>query len=184
MSVGLGAATVLAGAAAKPFVENLIAGLVMGVSRVLNIGDTVIVREQYATVEDITMTHTTLKLWDWRRLVVPNSQMLATEFLNYSLNDLFIWAYIEFWVDYDVDLDLLEELAREATRQSPYFADYEPPQLWVMDCSKEGVKCWLAGWANSPNDAWYLKSDMRKGLVKAFQRKKIETHRFRITQAL
>ena len=54
VSVLLGAATVTAGVAIKPVVENFVAGLVMGFSKVLNIGDTVVINEKYATVEDIS----------------------------------------------------------------------------------------------------------------------------------
>lgn len=178
VSVLLGACTVTAGVAAKPVVENFIAGLVMGFSKVLNIGDTVMVNGNYATVEDISMTHTTLRIWDWRRYIVPNSKMLQTEFLNYSVVDAYQWAYVEFWVSYSADLDEVKRLVVKAAKESKYFAGHEDPVLFVMDTAKEGVCCWLAAWADNPSDAWMLKADMRSGLISAFVKLGVEPHQY------
>ena len=39
-----------------------------------------------------------------------------------------------------------------------------------------GMRCWLAAWANAPSDAWYLRNDMRTGLVRELSRAGIATH--------
>jgi small-conductance mechanosensitive channel len=177
----LGAAlTVLIGVAARPIVENAIAGLVISYSRMINIGDTVRVHGQYGTIEDISATHTTLKVWDWRRYLIPNARMLQVEFENFSLHDRFQWAYVEFMVDYDVDLDVVQRLGMEAAAESSYLADYEPPALWVSEMRPEGVVCWLPGWADTPSDAWMLRSDIRRGLMKRFREAGIAIHRHRV----
>ncbi|MEO1173243.1 MAG: mechanosensitive ion channel domain-containing protein, partial [Myxococcota bacterium] len=69
LSLTVGVITVLIGVAARPFIENVIAGLVISISKVIRIGDTVKIDEWYGTIEDINTTHTTIKLWDWRRYV-------------------------------------------------------------------------------------------------------------------
>lgn len=176
LSVVVGAVTVVLGIAARPVVENFIAGLVVGFSKVLNIGDTVMVDGNYCTVEDISATHTTLKLWDWRRYVVPNTQMLQTEFINYTLTDSFVWAYVEFWVSYEADLKQIRELCEAIPEKSRYYSEYEAPRFWVMDTDKEGIRCWLAAWANSPADAWMLKTDIRTELVLTLRELGIRTH--------
>lgn len=177
LTLMVGVFTVIVGMAAKPMVENFVAGLVIGFSRVLNIGDVVMVSDCYATVEDISMTHTTLKLWDWRRRVVPNCRMLESEFLNYSLTDKFQWAYVEFWVSYESDMELVKELATAAPYESQYFVEYDKPQMWVMETAKEGIRCWVAAWADDPNDAWMLKADIRGYLMTNFQKHGITVHR-------
>jgi small-conductance mechanosensitive channel len=168
--------TVVLGVAARPLIENAMSGLVVSYSNLIRIGDTVRVEDMYGTVEDITMTHTTIKLWDWRRLIVPNAKMLQQSFYNYSVFDKYQWAYVEFWVAYDADLAEVEELARQAAKASKYFADYEPPHLWISGLDREGINCWLAGWADSPSDAWYLRHEMRLNLAKALRERGINVH--------
>lgn len=180
LSVMVGAITVFVGMAARPTVENVLAGLALAWSKQINIGDTVMLDELYGTVEDITVTHTTLRVWDWRRYVVPNSRMMQSNVINYSLNDRYLWACIEFWVSHDSDIEQVERLALQVPLGSPSFVDHEPPSFWLMDVKETGIQCWLAAWADTPSSAWNLKHDMRKALLKAFREHGIKTHGYRL----
>jgi small-conductance mechanosensitive channel len=81
LSLVAASVAVLFGIAARPVVENAIAGVVIAHSKLINIGDSIRVDDHYGTIEDVTTTHTTVKLWDWRRYVVPNSAMLQMRLL-------------------------------------------------------------------------------------------------------
>ncbi len=177
------AAAVL-GIAARPFVENLISGVVISFSNQLRIGDTVLLENDlYGTVEDITITHTVIKLWDWRRHIVSNSVMLQKDFTNLSHKDQHLWAHVEFHVDYEADLDVVEHIAIEAAKQSRYHADYESPQMWVRSLNTATIVIWVAAWAKSPEDAWELRADIRKNLVRGFQKRGIHSQLERIEVA-
>lgn len=185
ISVVAAIVTVVVGVAARPVVENAFAGLAIAWSRQVNIGDTVLVDDFYGTVEDITVTHTTVRLWDWRRYVVPNAKMMNSSLVNYSLHDRFQWAHVEFWVGPEVDLDVVEELAVTAPESSAYFAaEHEPPRFWVMELGQHGNRCWIAAWANTPSEAWSLKCDIRTALSAAFRREGISVHGFRLDAQL
>lgn len=159
-------ALAVVGVAARPMIENFISGMVLSFSRQLKVGDTVLLdAEHYGTVEDINATHTVLKLWDWRRYVVPNSSMLQKEVVSYSHKDQFLWTHVPFHVAPDADMELIERLAMEAAGESRFLARFEEPQFWVREMLPESNLCWLAAWAKNPEDAWYLRSDIRKALV-------------------
>jgi small-conductance mechanosensitive channel len=175
VSMAAAAITVVAGIAVKPFVENAIAGLVISFSKLINIGDTLLIGTQYGTVEDITTTHTTIKLWDWRRYVLPNGKMLQTEFTNYSLFDRDIWAHVKFWVAYDADIARVREIALGCAAESSHFAGNESASFWVMDLEREGIQCWVAAWARTPSDAWMLTNGMRTKLATDLRRAGIST---------
>lgn len=178
VSLFVAAASVIIGIAARPFLENFIAGVVLTFGKPFRVGDTVFIDEKYyGTVEDITMTHTIIKIWDWRRFVIPNSEMMNKNFLNYTLKDRFIWSYVEFRVAPDSDIDAVRAAAIEAAASSDAIADYEPPEFWVMGMEENAVKCWVAGWVNSPADSWQLNSDIRESLVKKLADLEITPHR-------
>jgi small-conductance mechanosensitive channel len=90
LSLLIGGGTVLVGVAARPFVENALSGLAISSSRLVSIGDTVLVDGFFGTIEDVTLTHTVVKIWDWRRYVIPNARMLSNPFVNASLFDRFV----------------------------------------------------------------------------------------------
>lgn len=127
VSLSITAGAVIVGIAARPMVENFIAGFVLTFSKQFHTGDTLLIDEQYGTIEDITPTHTVIKLWDWRRYIVPNSGMLAKEIFNFSTRDSFLWAKIEFYVAHDADLQLVESLAVAiATRNANLVGEEKP----------------------------------------------------------
>jgi small-conductance mechanosensitive channel len=180
ISVLVAASGIMVGIAARPFIENLISGIVISFSRPVRIGDTVIIDDHYGTVEDITITHTVVKIWNWRRYIIPNSRMLSKEIINCTINDAYQWVHVRFFVAYDNDLDLVEQLSVDAASKSKFFADYEDPKFWVMDMEKEGYKCWIAAWADSPIEAWELGNDIRSALIKQFRENGVKTHKFEI----
>ena len=171
--------TVVLGITARPFIGNLICGIVITFSRLIRIGDTVLIDGNYGTVEDISLTHTTLKIWDWRRYVIPNAKMLDKEFINYTVVDSYRWVKVEFWASYDADLDLVEKIAIEAMMASENLAEHEPPRLWVNELTKEGAHCLAMGWADSPSQGWMLAVDVRRELIKQFQKHGIKSHFYR-----
>ncbi len=176
ISLVAAAITVTLGVAARPFIENAIAGLIIAFSRLVSIGDTVKLDGHYGTIEDITATHTTIKIWDWRRYVVPNTRMLSENLINYTLNDSYVWVYVEFHVAYSVDIDQVRDLALAAPQLSEHYRDYEPPRFWVMELTRDSCRCWVAAWADNPPEAWLLGHDTRTELVRQFHKCGIETH--------
>jgi small-conductance mechanosensitive channel len=174
---------VVIGIAARPFIENLIAGIVITFSRHLRIGDTVEIDHMYGTIEDITPIYTIIKTWDWQRYVIPNADMLSKEFLSLTLSDNYRWSHIEFWVAPDADLAEVKANALQVASDCPHFAPHEGPSFWVMGLEKEGIRCWLAAWADSPGDAWVLASEMRTGVAEKLRLLKIPPHRYQVDLA-
>jgi small-conductance mechanosensitive channel len=176
VSVVTAAAAVTVGIAARPGLENAISGLVMSFSRVVNIGDTVEINGRYGTIEDITGTHVTLKTWDWRRYVITNTEMLRTTVINYTLNDSYVWAHVDFWVSYDASVDEVRELAREAPRSSRHWSQHEEPRVWVMELGPQGWRGRVAAWADGPADAWLLMDHTRAEILRTFRERGIACH--------
>lgn len=176
LSILVGSAAIITGMAARPFIENFLSGIAITSSKMLNIGDTILLNNNYGTIEDISPTHTVVKIWDWRRFVIPNSKMINHEFINYSLYDSWQLAYVEFFVAYQTDMQRIKELAQEAAKKSRHYAAIEEPSFWIMETTKETIKCWVAAWAKSPLEAWELKADIRTELILQFNKEGIETH--------
>ncbi len=177
LSAIVAALSVIVGIAARPLLENFVAGIMMTFSGVVRIGDTVDIQGSYGTIEDVTLTHTVVKVWNWRRHVIPNAVVMTCDFLNLTLYDNYQWCHAEFWVSPDADLDAVKTEAIAAARASAHYADHEPPRFWVMETGKDGVRCWIAAWADNPSDAWNLTNDMRTGIASRMQRLGIPPHR-------
>lgn len=176
ISIIVAIVSVVAGFALRPFLENLFSGIIISFFKSIRIGDTVRIDGHYGLIEEIGLTYSVLKRWDWVRIVVPNSKLLNKEIQNLTMNDHHIWANAEFYVAPDSDLDLVEALAKEVAINSPYNSKVEEPSFWVMDLNERSIRCWIAAWANNPSDAWELRHEMRFKLAKLFRQKGIKTH--------
>jgi len=175
ISIMVAAAAVIIGTAARPFIENFIAGVVISFSPRFRLGDTLLIENQYGTIEDISLTHTVIKLWDWRHLIIPNSAMLNREFINYCVNNTYIFAYVEFFVGSDADIEQVKDLAIHAAKQCSSSLKKESPQFWVMGMEKDGIKCWVATWADSPASAWETRINIRTAIIIGLQKYGIKT---------
>lgn len=165
VSLFAGAIAVLVGMAARPLFENLFAGIVITFSQPIRVGDTVVINGYYGTVEEINILTTVIKLWNWRRYVIPNHKLLEIEYENLNLNDENEWAHISFWVDPYADFAVVRDIAKKAMSSCKAMSDFEDPSFWVMEMGKDSVECWVAGWASTPAKAWALKSGARRNLI-------------------
>tara|TARA_R110002072_G_scaffold534_6_gene4064 strand:+ start:238474 stop:239346 length:873 start_codon:yes stop_codon:yes gene_type:complete len=172
--------SVIVGVSLRPFLENLFSGVVISFFKAVRIGDTVIMDGHYGIIEEIGLTYSVLKRWDWNRIVVPNSKLLQKEVENLTMNDHFIWAHIEFFVSPKASIAKVEELGMKVAKESKYFNKSEEPSFWVMEMQKDTIKCWLAAWADNPSEAWELRNDLRTGMIKSLQKEGVDFHHYNI----
>jgi len=71
----LGVSGVAIGFAFKDIFQNLLAGLLILITRPFRIGDQIVSGEHEGTVEDIQVRGTLLRTYDNRRVVIPNSEL-------------------------------------------------------------------------------------------------------------
>ncbi|MFW5845520.1 MAG: hypothetical protein ACOCXJ_04770, partial [Planctomycetota bacterium] len=45
----------------------------------------------------------------------------------------------------------------------------DQPEFWVRDMQPGTIACWIAGWVDSPEHAWYWRAGVRKGLLSRFR---------------
>ncbi|WP_124055369.1 mechanosensitive ion channel family protein [Arcanobacterium ihumii] len=79
-----GLVSVVAGLAAQTTLGNVFAGLQLAFSDSIRVGDIVFYKNNYTTVEEITLTYVVLAVWDGRRIIVPSSLMTTESFENWT----------------------------------------------------------------------------------------------------
>ena len=142
--------SVIIGISLRPFLENLFSGIIISFFKSIKIGDTVIIDKHYGLIEEIGLTYSVLKRWDWNRIVIPNSKLLQKDIQNLTMNDQFIWAYVEFYVAPSSDLEKVENIAKAAAKKSKYFSGAEEPSFWVMELEKSASQVLGCGMDQHP----------------------------------
>ncbi len=113
-----GIAGLAVGFAAKPLLENLVAGIQLAITQPFRIDDVVIVNGEFGWVEEISSTYVVIRCWDWRRLVVPLSYLMTNPFQNWTRQSSQIMGSVFFFVDYTADVNRIRAKAEELAKAS------------------------------------------------------------------
>jgi small-conductance mechanosensitive channel len=164
-----GVAGLAIGLAARPLLSNLIAGVQIAMAQPIRLDDVVFLEGEYGTIEEITTTYVVIKLWDWRRMVVPLSYFIEKPFQNWTRETSALIGSVFLYVDYTVPVEKLREKLMEIARASPLW-DGRVVVLQVSDATKDNtveLRALLS--ARSAPAAWDLRCEVREKLIAYLQ---------------
>lgn len=111
----------IVGFAAQTAISDLICGFLISIHKPFEIGDRVIPEGmEPGIVEDITLRHTVLRIYDGFRVVVPNSEMNAKVIVNTGWKTDRRGVHLTYSVGYDTDIQTAMDVIRDCVAESPY----------------------------------------------------------------
>ena len=175
MMAGAGITAIVVGFAAKSTLANLVSGLSLAIYRPFRIGDKVTVEGEYGTVEDITLRHTIVRTWEYKRLIIPNEKLDSMTVVNYSIIDPRILCRVEMGVSYDTDIDLARRLILEEADKCPH-RDIAAEVPWVRIISHGdfsiGLRLYM--WTQNVDEAWLGRFWILEHVKKRFDQEGVE----------
>ncbi len=159
-----GAAGILVGLAARPILTNLIAGVQIAITQPIRIGDAVVVENEWGWIEEITGTYVVIKIWDWRRLVVPISYFLEKPFQNWTRMSSEIIGAVLLWVDYATPIGHVREKLTDIVKNSKLW-DGRVVNMQVTDASDRSIQIRALASARNSQDVWDLRCEIREKLI-------------------
>ena len=159
-----GVAGLAIGLAARPLMSNLIAGVQIAVAQPIRLDDVVIVENEWGTIEEITTTYVVIKLWDWRRMVVPLSYFIEKPFQNWTRETSALIGSVFLYVDYTAPIDKLREKLDEIARASTLW-DGQVAVLQVSDAKDSTLELRALVSARNAPTAWDLRCEVREKLI-------------------
>ncbi|TAL00684.1 MAG: mechanosensitive ion channel family protein [Rhodospirillaceae bacterium] len=163
-----GAAGLIVGLAARPLLASLIAGVQLAITQPIRIDDAVVVENEWGWIEEITSTYVVIKLWDWRRLIVPLSYFMEKPFQNWTRESSAIIGTAFLHADYRVPVEALRTKLTEIARQSPLW-DKRIVNLQVTDAGSTTVEIRALVSARTSPEAWDLRCEVREKLLAFLQ---------------
>jgi small-conductance mechanosensitive channel len=164
-----GVAGIIAGLASRPVLTNFLAGVQIAVAQPIRIDDAVIVENEWGNVEEITFTYVVLRLWDWRRMVVPLSYFIEKPFQNWTRIGGELIGTVLLYVDPTAPVQIIREKLNEIATQSKLW-NGKVVNLQVTDCSETTIQLRALVSANSASAVWDLRCEVREKLIDFLQR--------------
>ena len=160
-----GVAGLVAGLAARPLFENLIAGIQLALTQPIRIDDVVIVEKQYGRIEEIHSTYVVVRLWDLRRLVVPLTYFIETPFENWTRRTANLMGEVYFFTDFTLDIDALRAEIPAMIASSPLW-DGQFQNLQVTDATDRALQLRVLVTARNSGDLFDLRCFVREQVAK------------------
>ncbi|MEW6249815.1 MAG: mechanosensitive ion channel domain-containing protein [Planctomycetota bacterium] len=163
-----GIAGIVAGLAARSVLANLLAGLQLAFTEPIRIGDAVVVKGEYGTIEEIGSSYVVVRIWDLRRLIVPLSHFIEEHFENWTWQSSDLLGTVILYVDYRASVeDLRAELRRIVQRSENW--DGQVAILQVTDTTERAVQLRALVSSSEPGRLWNLRCEVREQLLAYLQ---------------
>ncbi|NJN46180.1 MAG: mechanosensitive ion channel [Candidatus Competibacteraceae bacterium] len=164
-----GVAGLVAGVAARPFLENIIAGIQIGLTQPIRIDDVVIVEGEWGKIAEINATYVVVSIWDQRRLVVPLNYFNTQPFENWTRTSSDLLGTAFFYVDYTFPV---EEGRQELQRilDNCDLWDGKVCVLQVTDATAQTMEIRALMSAADASIAWDLRCHVREKFIEFLQR--------------
>lgn len=159
-----GAAGIVLGLAARPILSNLIAGLQIAITQPIRIEDVVVVEGEWGWIEDIGATYVVVRVWDWRRLVLPLTYFTEHPFQNWTRDSAKVIGTVSWRVDWRVPIPAMRQQLMDVLAGSALW-DGQVANLQVVDATGETIELRALMSARNSRQAWDLRCAVREALV-------------------
>lgn len=159
-----GVAGLVVGLAARPVLANLIAGIQLAVTQPIRIEDTVIVENEFGSIEEITSSYVVVRLWDQRRMVVPLSYFIEKPFQNWSREGSALLGAVLIYLDPTAPVDRIRTKAEEIVTASKLW-DRRVVTVQVTDAKPNAIEVRVLVSAGDPGKLFDLRCEVREKLI-------------------
>ncbi len=164
----LGISSVAIGFAFRDILQNFLAGILILLTEPFQIDDQIVFKDFEGTVENIQTRATTIRTYDGRRIVIPNSELFTN---SVTVNTAFENRRLEYdiGIGYGDDIDQAKQLMLEAIHSVNGALKDPAPDVLVMELAESSVNIRARWWINPPRRADSL--DARDQVLTAIKNK-------------
>ena len=159
-----GVAGIVVGVAAQKPLATLLAGIQLSITQPIRIGDSVLVENEFGTIEEINLTYVVLKTWDERRLIIPMSLFLEHPFQNWTKVASQLTGAITVRVDFRVSMPELRKRFETILVGHPLW-DGRTKAVQVTEAGERTLEVRLLVSAKDSSRLFDLRCDVREKLV-------------------
>jgi small-conductance mechanosensitive channel len=164
-----GVAGIVAGLAARPVLSNLIAGVQLAMTQPIRLEDAVIVENEYGNIEEITSTYVVVRLWDWRRMIVPLTYFIEKPFQNWTRESSTLIGAVLINVDYRAPIGAIRDKAQAIVKASSRW-DGRVFNVAVTDFKHDTMEVRILASAGNSGAVFDLRCEVREKLIDVLQR--------------
>lgn len=165
-----GVAGLAVGIAARPALENIIAGIQLALTQPIRIDDVVIVENEWGRVETIDSTYVVVRIWDERRMIVPLTYFIQHPFQNWTHKLTHLLGTVFLYLDYSVPMEPLRREMTTLLESNPLW-DGQVNVIQVTDVKENTIELRLLMSSGNSSDLFDLRCFIRERMIGYIQAK-------------
>jgi len=165
-----GLAGLVVGMAARSTLASLIAGIQIALTQPIRLDDALVVEGEWGWVEEIGMTYVVIRIWDWRRLVVPLTYFIEKPFANWTRTSSELMGTVMIYTDYSVRIEEVRQELRRLLDASNLW-NGKVWSLQVTDATERTIQLRALMSAGDSSRLWDLRCYVREGLIRFIESK-------------
>lgn len=148
----LGISGVAIGFAFRDILQNFLAGILILLTEPFQLDDQIVFKDFEGTVENIQTRATTIRTYDGRRIVIPNSELFTN---SVTVNTAFDNRRLQYdvGIGYGDDIDRAKQLILEAIASVEGVLQDPAPDALVADLAESTVNIRARWWVKPPRRA-------------------------------
>jgi len=174
LAVVLGFLSVGIGFGLQNITSNFISGLILLFERPISVGDRVTVGDTEGDVQAIRMRATTIQTLNNISIIVPNSEFISSQVINWSHGDPKIRLDIPVGVSYHSDLEKVVKALNEVAANHPRILKHPAHDVLFLEFGDSSWNLELRVWLAHPKGNYEVRSQLNMGIVKKFKEYNIE----------
>lgn len=159
-----GAAGLVVGLALQPILKNLFAGIQLAITQPIRVDDALLVEGEWGKVEEITSTYVVLKIWDWRRLILPLSYFMEKPFQNWTRETASLIGSVTIYLDFTIPVDAVRAEVEKVVAASRLW-DRQVVNVAVVDFRERVMEVRILASANDSGKTFDLRCEIREKLI-------------------
>lgn len=154
--------------------SNFISGLIVLFERPISIGDRVLVNDIEGDVQEINIRSTTVRSINNISVIVPNSEFISKNVVNYSYGDPTYRLVIDVGVAYGSDLDLVLKALNEVAEESESILHTPKHDVHLRSFGDSSWNMKLIVWVGNVKEHYSILNELNQAIVRKFRAYDIE----------
>jgi potassium efflux system protein len=139
LTVFAGALGVGIGFGLQHIANNFISGLILLAERPLRSSDWVTIGDKEGVVSQIGMRSVILTTWDNQDVIIPNSDLTTTAFINWTRTNNVVRTMLLIGIHYKDDPHKAQKVIEEAVTMQPEVLLDPPPRIWLHEFGTSSI---------------------------------------------
>ncbi|MCP4689107.1 MAG: mechanosensitive ion channel [Desulfobacterales bacterium] len=173
LAVVFGALSIGIGFGLQTIFNNFISGIILLFERPIQVGDSVEIGGVWGEVKKINVRATVVQTYDNASMIIPNSEFISNQVINWSFQDNRLRREVSVGVAYGSDIELVRTLLLEIAGKTPNVLKYPRPDVLFTEHGDSALIFVLRFWTTVENQ-YTTPTDVRFALDRLFREHGVE----------